>query len=174
MYSAKIIAGITLNHVIGEKNSLVYKCPEDMRFFKEMTTGQVVIMGRNTFNSLAKPLPNRVNIVLTTKFLGYKQENGVFFSNWEDVLDILDLVNSHQKKEIFIIGGEQVYDFYLNNVHKNLIVREMYLSHYPIVKNGPALSFFPTIDFRLWNPDQICTLSDGTKVIKYLKNPNFS
>src|SRR3954451_19546000 len=61
----KAIAAMSENRVIGAGNKIPWHLPEDFKWFKKMTTGQVVIMGRKTFESLGKPLPNRINIVLT-------------------------------------------------------------------------------------------------------------
>ena len=61
----KAIAAMSLNRVIGAGNKIPWHLPEDFKWFKQMTTGNVVIMGRKTFESLGKPLPNRINIVLS-------------------------------------------------------------------------------------------------------------
>ena len=60
-----LIAAVAKNRVIGENNSLIWKLPEDMKRFRQITTGKPVIMGRKTFESIGKPLPNRTNIILT-------------------------------------------------------------------------------------------------------------
>src|ERR1043166_1648570 len=61
----KAIAAMSLNRVIGSGNKIPWHLPEDFKWFKQMTTGQVVVMGRRTFESIGKPLPNRTTIVLT-------------------------------------------------------------------------------------------------------------
>src|SRR5512143_3515051 len=96
----KAIAAMSLNRVIGAGNKIPWRLPEDFKWFKKMTTGQVVVMGRKTFESIGKPLPNRTTIVLTrspSRFPG---------ALTAPALTELDL--SHPEvagREIFICGG---------------------------------------------------------------------
>ena len=102
-----IIVAIGKNREIGKKNKLLWHIPEDLKNFKKITTGKTVIMGRKTFESIGRLLPNRKNIVLSKN--GDKElvkEKGIeIYQNLEDLI-------SHYKnsqEEIFIIGGEQIY-----------------------------------------------------------------
>ncbi|MDR2917593.1 MAG: dihydrofolate reductase [Tannerella sp.] len=99
-----IIVAIAANGAIGAKNDLLWRLPNDMKRFKELTTGHTVIMGRKTFESLPKgALPNRTNVVIT----GNAQAS---FKDCE-IVDSLDAAISKHKNEneIFIIGGANVY-----------------------------------------------------------------
>jgi dihydrofolate reductase len=114
---------MSLNRVIGHANKIPWHLPEDFKWFKKMTTGQVVVMGRKTFQSIGKPLPNRTTIVLT-----HSPESipGVLIA---PSLDRLPLSAPEVAgREIFICGGEQVYaqalgrcsDLYLTLVQRTV------------------------------------------------------
>lgn len=92
---------------IGYDNELLYHISQDLKHFKELTTGKVVVMGKNTLLSLpnSKPLPNRVNIVLSSTLKA--QENIIVAKNLNELFKILSNYNS---EDIFVIGGAQVYE----------------------------------------------------------------
>lgn len=97
-----IIVAVAENGTIGDKNALLWHISEDLRNFKRITSGHPVIMGRKTFESLGRPLPNRVNVVVsrtTTSIEGCT------------VVDSLEKAIAHfsAEEEIFIIGGAQIY-----------------------------------------------------------------
>jgi dihydrofolate reductase len=100
----KAIAAMSLNRVIGRGNSIPWHLPEDFKWFKKMTTGQVVVMGRKTFQSIGKPLPNRTTIVLTRS---NEPIPGVLTVSGLDQIDpgTLGLAG----RDIFICGGAEVY-----------------------------------------------------------------
>ncbi len=101
-----IIASADIGWGIGRGGELLYHIPEDMRYFKEMTTGKTVIMGRATLMSLpgGKPLPKRRNIVLS-KTLGEVEGAEVLRSPEE----IAELLKNEKDEDVFVIGGESVY-----------------------------------------------------------------
>ena len=107
------------NRVMGRQNSLPWKIKEDMAFFKEITTDNIVIMGRKTYESIGKPLPKRLNIVLTKNKL---DANVYCFPNFEESINFCNKINLN--KNIFVIGGCKLYEYVLN---KNL-VDMMYIS----------------------------------------------
>lgn len=107
------IVCVDQNWGIGYKGDLLIKIPEDMAFFKEKTSGNTVIMGRKTYDSLLiKPLPNRENVVITNNFLnGYnlrRDENGTVFTDLISIKDVLRL-KEMEEYNVFIIGGGQIY-----------------------------------------------------------------
>lgn len=106
-----LIAAVDSKWGIGNKNKLLISIPDDMKFFKEMTTGKVCIMGKNTLNSLpgGRPLDGRVNIVLT-KDKSFKK-NGVITAN--SMEETLELIKEYNSKDIFVIGGESIYKQFL-------------------------------------------------------------
>lgn len=103
----KMIVAVDTNWAIGYKGELLERIPEDMRFFKEMTTGKVVVMGRETFNSLPNqaPLKDRVNIVLTRDET-FHNENVIVCRSLPELFSHLD---RYPPEDIFVIGGESIY-----------------------------------------------------------------
>ena len=95
-----IIAAIARNRVIGNNGKLPWHIPEDLARFKQLTTGHVVIMGRRTFDSLENPLPNRTNIVITSRVI-----NGV--KSYPSLAFALQALKN--EKEVFVIGGGRLY-----------------------------------------------------------------
>ncbi|MGH4123956.1 MAG: dihydrofolate reductase [Clostridium sp.] len=102
-----LIAAVDLNWGIGYNSKLLVKIPEDMRYFKEKTLGKVIVMGRNTLESLPnkKPLEGRVNIVLT-KNRSYNCEGVILCYSLEELF--IELKN-YNEEDIFIIGGQSIY-----------------------------------------------------------------
>ncbi|MFH1232960.1 MAG: dihydrofolate reductase [Patescibacteria group bacterium] len=128
-----IICIIAKNRAIGFQNKLLYNIPEDMRHFRKITTGHVIIMGKNTFHSINdNPLPNRINIIITRdkKFLA---QNCLIANSIEESIE---LAKKQNKGEIFFIGGSQIYEQAIPFVNK------LYLT---IVDDKPkqADTFFP-------------------------------
>lgn len=115
-----IIAAISENRVIGKNSRIPWHIPEDMKHFKTLTMNHVVIMGRKTYESIGKHLPDRYNIVLTRN--PFRQKKGVHF-----IPDLKEAIEEAKKREqeknpespeIFIIGGAQVYQQALPLVNK--------------------------------------------------------
>ena len=103
MYKLALIAAIAKNNAIGHENRLIYWLPNDLKRFKELTTGHTIIMGSNTFRSLPKgALPNRRNIVLSRKEKGFP--GCETFSSLEEAL-----ANCTNEDIVYIIGGEMLY-----------------------------------------------------------------
>lgn len=108
-----IIAAIGENRELGKNNKLLWHIPEDLRRFKKLTEGHVIIMGRKTFDSiihnLGKPLPNRVNIVVSKnhQLTNQKSKKNLYFV--DSIAKALKKAKEKEKKEIFIIGGGQIY-----------------------------------------------------------------
>lgn len=120
MPKINIIAAIGQNRELGKDNKLLWHIPEDLKRFKKLTTGHVVIMGRKTFESIGRPLPNRTNIVIThDRNYTYTAKGCVVTHSIEEALEIAyrkyrkarpcDKQGQPLKKEIFIIGGGQIY-----------------------------------------------------------------
>ena len=116
----KAIAAMSLNRVIGRDGKIPWHIPEDFQWFKRLTTGHVVLMGRKTFASLGKPLPNRTNVVLTRRGP---------IAGVTTLRDLAELSASHfAPREIFVIGGAEIYaqllprctDLYLSVVQREV------------------------------------------------------
>lgn len=102
-----VIAAVDKNWGIGNKNELLVSIPADMKFFRETTTGKVVVMGRKTLESFPNglPLKNRVNIVLT-RDNAYKAPGAILVHNMEELLEEL---KKYPSEDIYVIGGEKIY-----------------------------------------------------------------
>ena len=119
-----IIAAITPEKVIGKKGGgLLWHIPGDMRRFKELTTGHVVVMGRKTYETIGKPLPNRTNIIIT-KNKNYSAPDCLVVPSLEEALEKAKEIENN---EIFIMGGGEIYKeampyadkLYLTLVHQS-------------------------------------------------------
>jgi dihydrofolate reductase len=97
----KAIAAMSENRVIGSGNKIPWHLPEDFKWFKQLTTGNVIVMGRKTFESIGKPLPNRTTIVVSRSGFSYPGVTTV--NDWR----YIDLAN--ETREVFICGGADIY-----------------------------------------------------------------
>lgn len=107
----KLIVNVDKQWNIGCDNELLFPIPEDMKFFRQTTTGKVIVMGRKTLDSFpgGRPLKNRINIVLT-RDKSFKREGTIVCNSIEEVLDLIKEYNSD---DVYIIGGESVYKAFL-------------------------------------------------------------
>lgn len=133
-----LIWAMDKNNLIGKDNDLPWHYKEDLKYFKEQTSGKKVIMGDKTFysiyNRLGKPLPNRVNVVATLdKDFSY---DGVEVTN-----DLLNYLKEHEnsQEEIFVIGGKQIYNLSLP------FAKRLYITHINYEHQGNV--YFPLIDY---------------------------
>ena len=146
--SISIIAAVGKNFELGKNNDLIWHFKEDMRFFKQTTTGHTVVMGRKTFESLPKALPNRRNIVITSDE-NYKADGA------EVITDINDVYRFAENEEIFIIGGGKIYDEFISDAEK------IYLTEIDAEDKNAAV-YFPDFDKSLYKKNVIATYdADG-------------
>jgi dihydrofolate reductase len=111
------IVAVDRNGAIGKGGKLPWHYSADMKFFKETTTGNAVVMGHNTWRSLRKALPNRLNIILSRRSEIEPQESVIVLRNVESVL----AKAKELKGDLFVIGGEQVYRAFLPHIEKWLV-----------------------------------------------------
>ena len=106
-----LIVNVDKNWAIGLGSKLLVRIPQDMKYFRSMTTGHVVVMGRKTLESFpeSKPLPNRVNIVLT-RDQGYQAPGALVVHSMEELKEELE---KYPGEEIYVIGGGQIYREFL-------------------------------------------------------------
>jgi len=105
-----LIAAMTPgNHVIGKNNQIPWKLPSDMKKFKELTTGKAVVMGRKTYESIGRPLPNRINIVITSQ--KYKAD-GFFVANSID--EAIQIAKDNSVENLMVIGGNGIYTKFMD------------------------------------------------------------
>ena len=131
-----MIAAAAENNALGKDNDLVWHLPDDFKRFKKLTTGHHIIMGRKTFESFPKPLPNRTHIIITRN-KDYKAEGAIVVHSLEQALEI-----SKKSPEIFIIGGGEIYKLALPEADKIELTR--------VHGSFEADAFFPEIDENNW------------------------
>ncbi|RYF19905.1 MAG: dihydrofolate reductase [Flavobacteriales bacterium] len=140
-----IVVAISQNNAIGKNNQLLWHLPADLKHFKAITTGNCIIMGRKTYDSIGRPLPNRRNVVISRN-ADLKIENVEVVNSLEEAISLCA-----NEKEVFIIGGAEIYKqalaftdtIYLTTVHKEY----------------DADAFFPEIN----NDDWLETSSESHK-----------
>lgn len=117
----KIILAVDKNFAIGKDNKLLFHISEDLKHFKRTTLNSIVIMGRKTFESMGGALPNRDNIVLSRN-RNYKAEDALVFNNKNEVLRY---VKENPASEVFVIGGEDIVDLFLDDCDEAIITKVM-------------------------------------------------
>ncbi len=135
-----IIVATDNNNAIGKENKLPWHLPADLKYFKGLTTNHCIIMGRKTYDSIGKPLPNRVNIVLSQD-ANYKNDQVVVRNSLEGALDYC---KRWKQQEVFIIGGAQVYEQSLT------IADNIYITKVNTTVEG-ADAFFPKMPEGKWD-----------------------
>lgn len=132
-----LIAAVGKNNELGLDNHLIFNIPGDLKFFRNTTLGKTVIMGRKTYESIGKPLPKRINIVVSNSL---KETDGITIINsLEQVLE--KYLNSEE--EVFIIGGESLYNYFINYA-QNIYLTKVYA-------NAVADKYFPSFDENNYN-----------------------
>jgi dihydrofolate reductase len=131
-----LIAATSLNNALGKDNKIIWHLPDDFKRFKELTSGHHIIMGRKTFESFPKPLPNRTHVVIT-KQKNYHHEGCIVVNSIEAAFEICP-----KNEDVFLIGGAEIYELGLPFIDKI----ELTL----INDNFEADAFFPKIDFTKW------------------------
>tara|TARA_B100000959_G_scaffold222982_1_gene236256 strand:+ start:273 stop:767 length:495 start_codon:yes stop_codon:yes gene_type:complete len=131
-----IIAAVSINNVIGNKNKLIWNLPNDLKRFKKLTTGHSVIMGRKTFDSLPNPLPNRDNIVITRN-TDYSNSDVKVCSSIEDAINL-----TKTDTQPFIIGGGEIYSQTINLADKIELTR--------VYKKFDGDAYFPEIPLDIF------------------------
>lgn len=103
------IAAMSRNHVIGKENRLPWHLPEDLKFFKKMTNGKILIMGRKTFESLPGHLPNRHHIVISRSHFIADESDVDFVASIDEALALAERLLEGRNEEVFICGGGEIY-----------------------------------------------------------------
>lgn len=138
-----IIVAVANNNVIGKNNKLLWNIPEDLKRFKEITTGKKIIMGRKTFESIGRILPNRFHIILSReKNFDIKDKNVLIINDLEKLKEYID-----SEEECFVIGGEAIYKLLMPYTKK------IYLTK--INANYDGDTFFPDINKETWEKIEI-------------------
>ena len=133
-----IIAAIANNNALGKDNDLIWHLPADLKRFKKVTSGHHILMGRNTFESIGKPLPNRTTVIITRN-KNYKQEGCIVVDSIEKAIDV-----AKNDEQIFIIVGAQIYK---QTIASNLVDQ---LDITQVHHSFDADVYFPEIDSDIW------------------------
>ncbi|GAB1260714.1 type 3 dihydrofolate reductase [Aurantivibrio plasticivorans] len=138
-----LIVAMADQRVIGGGNKLLWQLPEDLKFFKRTTLGKPVIMGRKTYESIGRPLPERTNIVVTRQS-DWDADGVTVVHSVDDALSLAsDLPLIEGREEVMVIGGAQIYKEALP------LVQRMYLTRVDAQFDGDA--FFPDFNNDEWN-----------------------
>ncbi|MCA1030387.1 dihydrofolate reductase [Bacillus timonensis] len=132
-----LIVAMDQNNLIGQDNDLPWKLPADLAYFKKITMGKSIVMGRKTYNSIGRPLPGRHNIVLTKT-----HDMNVFGC---EVMHSVDEVLHHSEQlgnEVFIIGGAEIFNQFLPFTDK------LYITH--IEERFSGDTYFPKVNMEEW------------------------
>ena len=150
-----IIVAKAKNNVIGKNNKIIWNLPEDLKRFKELTTGHTIIMGRKTFESIGRVLPNRKHIIFS--------QNPDFKVNDENVEIVHSMLQIQEyiedDNENFVIGGAMIYNLLMPYVKK------MYVTQ--INKEFDGDTFFPRIDEEVWNVVEKVSKRDENSNLDY-------
>lgn len=131
-----MVAAAAENNALGKENDLVWHLPDDFKRFKRITSGHHIIMGRKTFESFPKLLPNRTHIIITRK-KDYQPEGTIVVNSLEDALN-----STGNDDEVFIIGGGEIYKLAIEKADKIELTR--------VHGTFEADTFFPEIDPEKW------------------------
>ncbi|MDR0408025.1 MAG: dihydrofolate reductase [Campylobacteraceae bacterium] len=132
-----IVVAVGKTWQIGLDNKLLWHIPEDLKFFKELTTGHHLIMGRKTYQSIGKPLPGRTSVVLSKS--GFNADNVFTCGSLQKAIEFCD---NRGEEEAFVVGGGEIYKEAL------LYAERIYLT--TVDYGGKGDTFFPPINFRSW------------------------
>jgi dihydrofolate reductase len=131
-----LIAAAAENNALGKDNQLVWHLPDDFKRFKQLTSGHYIIMGRKTFESFPKPLPNRTHIIITRQ-KNYKVEGCLIANSIENAMAM-----APKNEEVFIIGGAEIYKQSIDFADKIELTR--------VHSNFEADAYFPEINLNHW------------------------
>lgn len=151
-----ILVAKARNNIIGKDNKLIWNLPEDLKHFKKLTTGHTIIMGRKTFESLGRILPNRKHIIFSQNpNLKIENDNVQVVHS---LLEIQPLIES--KEEAFVIGGSMIYNFLMPYVNK------MYVTE--INEEFEGDTFFPKIDTNEWKEiERVKGIKNENNILDY-------
>lgn len=131
-----MIAAAAENNALGKDNEMVWHLPNDFKRFKQLTTGHHIIMGRKTFESFPKPLPNRTHIIITRQ-KNYQPENCIVVSSMKEAIE-----KAPENEDVFIIGGGEIYSLGLPFADKIELTR--------VHAEFEADAFFPKLNADEW------------------------
>lgn len=150
------IVAISINYAIGRDGKLPWHYSTDLKFFKETTTGNVVVMGANTWRSIGRPLPNRLNIVLSRSGRVDAPETVIKLSSKAEVVELAKYID----RDIFIIGGAHTYEDFAD------VIDQWIVTFVPI--EVADADTFMAVDFLIgYEETEMIKLDDGLTVRKF-------
>lgn len=156
-----MIAAIGKNRELGKNGDLIWSLPNDLKFFKEVTTGKTVIMGKNTFNSLPKLLPKRKHVILSDDNDFNKDVTDcVIFYDKDEIISYVKKIS--EKEDVYIIGGASMYAMFVN------ICDFMYLTEID-AEDQNADVYFPEFDKVKWEKEIVGTNNDNNICYNHIK-----
>ena len=150
------IVAVDRNGAIGKGGGLPWHYPADLRFFKEQTRGNACVMGYRTWLSLKKPLPGRLNVVLTRRAEVEPRESVVWLRDGQSALSLYPYLSC----DLFVIGGAQVFEMFREHMDRWLV------TEVPLAVEG-ADTFLPRGLLEPFRPQDALDLGDGLKVTSY-------
>jgi len=150
------IVAVDRNGAIGKGGGLPWHYPADLKFFKEQTRGNACVMGYRTWLSLKRPLPGRLNVVLTRRAAVEPRESVVWLRDTQSALSLYPYLNC----DLFVIGGAQVFEMFRERVDRWLV------TEVPLTVEG-ADTFLPAGLLEAFRPRDARDLGDGLKVTFY-------
>ena len=151
--SVRAIVAMTPSRVIGQGGKIPWHYPEDMRWFKQTTMGNAVLMGRRTFESIGKPLPGRLNFVVSRT---------ASFQGVEMIRDLIGFQLDRFDRDVYVIGGAEVYQTLLP------ITAELIVTH--VLKEHPGDTFFPEYE-AVFEPTEKLLQTPDFVVKRYVRRP---
>ncbi|GAB4129143.1 MAG: dihydrofolate reductase [Raineya sp.] len=137
-----LVVAVSENNVIGEKGKIPWKLSDDLHFFKTLTENHVIIMGRKTFESLPKKLPNRIHVVVSRNKKYDIDEEDCYVVTCLD--EALDFAKTFLGKKIFVIGGSKIYEQAL----QKKVVDTIFFTQVKAQVQGDT--FFPKVEWQSW------------------------
>jgi dihydrofolate reductase len=134
-----IVVAVSKNNVIGKDNQLLWKLSDDLKRFKKLTTNHCIVMGRKTYDSIGKALPNRTNIIIT-KNKNFHIDDAIILHN---IQDVIEYAKSKNETELFIIGGGEIYKQALE------ITNKIYLTKVDVDIDGDTFFHYNTQEWRI-------------------------
>lgn len=131
-----LIAAAAENNALGKNNDLIWHLPDDFKRFKAITSGHYIIMGRKTFESFPKPLPNRTHVIITRQ-KNYNPENCIVVNSLEKAIEMCP-----KNEDVFVIGGGEIYQQSIAIADKIELTR--------VYSTFEADTYFPEIDTTIW------------------------
>lgn len=151
MTQLSLIVAQSSNRVIGIENDLPWRLSEDLKFFKRTTLGCPIILGRKNYESIGRPLPGRINIILSSQ-KNFKPKGCLVLHS---KLDVMDYLKKESIEKAFIIGGSQIYDLFLEDCS------ELFITQVDCTIRGDV--YFPKLNSNSWSITNIFSHSRDEK-----------